>query len=152
MVENRRINPLDQYSKPIREETTELSTIFWLNPRDSKKGRLFVPMFDERFPLKFPVKYVYVSEFLVKDNASGNHFHRVKQEILIPLDGAFEIYLEDTRTKIRETLLLTAKEKKAVYVRTGIAHRVVSKEDTGVLLVLTSNHSTLEDEIEYTVA
>jgi len=61
-------NSLDQYSKPTKQENTKLSTIYWLNPRDSKKGRLFIPLYDKRFPLKFKVEYEYISKFLEKNN------------------------------------------------------------------------------------
>lgn len=150
MTEGRN-NSLDQYSVPARKEETELATVYWLNPRDSKKGRLFMPVYDERFPLAFQTTYVYLSKFLEKDNASGNHYHKVKEEILIPLQGEFEIHLVDTETKRGETIQINSDENKAVYVKTGIAHRIISREDAGVLLVLASKHSTLEDEIEYTM-
>ena len=144
-------NQLDQYSKPLKQEKTKLATIYWLNPRDSKKGRLFIPIYDQRFILKFKVEYEYISKFLEKNNISGNHYHLVKEEILIPLHGEFEIHLEDIETKEKEMISIHAKENKTVYIRTGIAHKVVSKEDTGVLLVLASINSTLADEIEYVV-
>jgi len=144
-------NSLDQYSKPTKQENTKLSTIYWLNPRDSKKGRLFIPLYDKRFPLKFKVEYEYISKFLEKNNASGNHYHRVKEEILIPLDGEFEIYLEDVKTKEREMIPMNSVDNKAIYIRTGISHRIVSRGNTGLILVLASNHSTLEDEIEYVI-
>ena len=142
---------LDQYSKPLKAEKTRLATIYSMNSRDSKKGRLFMPLFDERFPLAFQVKYTYLSKFLEKDNASGNHYHRIKEEILIPLQGTFEIYLEDTESREREMISLSGDDNKGVYIKTGVSHKVVSREETGILLVLASNHSTLEDEIEYIV-
>ncbi len=144
-------NSLDRLSKPLKKEKTKLATIYWLNARDSKKGRLFIPAYDERFLLEFKTKYVYISEFLEKNNAAGNHYHKVKQEILIPLQGEFEIHLVDIETKEKEIIPASPKEHKAIYVKTGVAHKVVSKEDTGVLLVLASNPSAPEDEIEYNI-
>lgn len=144
-------NQLDQYSKPIKQEDTKLSTIYWLNFRDSKKGRLFMPIYDERFPFVFKVKYSYISKFLEKGNEAGNHYHNVKEEILIPLQGSFDIFLEDTKTKEKEVISLNGDDNKGIYIRTGIYHKVVSKDNTGLLLVLASNHSTLADEIEYVV-
>ena len=144
-------NQLDQYSKPLKQEKTRLTTIYWLNSRDSKNGRLFIPVYDKRFLLKFKVEYEYVSKFLEKNNVAGNHYHLVKEEILIPLHGEFEIYLEDIKTKEKEVISMYSKENKAVYIGTEISHKVVSKEDTGILLVLASTNSTLADEIEYVV-
>ena len=39
----------------------------------------------------------------------------------------------------------------AFYVKTRISHKVISKKDKGVLLVLASDPSRDEDEIEYVV-
>lgn len=110
-----------------------------------------MPLYDERFPFVFNVKYTYLSKFLEKNNASGNHYHNIKEEILIPLDGSFDLFLEDTDTKEKEVISLEGDDNKGIYIRTGISHKVVSKENSGLLLVLASNHSTIEDEIEYIV-
>src|SRR3989338_4159818 len=142
---------LSRYSIPLRQEDTKLATVYWLNPRDSKKGRLFMPVYDARHSLEFRVEYVYVSRFLERGNAAGNHYHLIKQEILIPLQGTFEVYLEDVKTKEREMIPMPSEENKAVYIRTGVSHKVVSVEDTGILLVLASTPSTLQDEIEYPI-
>jgi len=144
-------NSLDQYSKPIKQEDTNLSTIYWLNFRVSKKGRLFMPIYDERFPFKFQVKYSYLSKFLEKDNASGNHYHKIKEEILIPLQGSFEIFLEDIVTKEKEVISMNGNDNKGIYIRTGISHKIISKDNTGLLLVLASTNSTSADESEYIV-
>jgi len=142
---------LDQYSLPVKSELTKLSTIYWLNSRDSKKGRRFTPVYDQRFPLKFRMEYGYISKFLEKNNASGNHYHLVKQEILIPLQGEFEIRLEDIKTKDKEMIKLNSEENKAIYIKTGISHKIVSKDTTGILLVLASAPSSLQDEFEYLI-
>ena len=150
-MSNIKENSLDQFSKPLDQRDTKLSTIFSLNARDSKKGRLFIPIYDERLPLEFQVKYLYLSKFLEKNNISGNHYHQIKEEILIPIQGNFEIFLEDIESKEIEIINLSSDENRAVYVKTGIAHKVKSSENTGVLLVLASTYSTVEDEHEYIV-
>jgi dTDP-4-dehydrorhamnose 3,5-epimerase-like enzyme len=142
---------LDIYSKPLKQEITKFSTIYWFNPRDSKKGRLFMPVYDERYPLAFPVRFTYISRFLEKDNQSGNHYHEIKEEILIPLHGTFDILLEDVRTKERESHTFRGEDNIGIYIRKGIAHKIISKNTTGLLLVLASKHSDLADEIEYGV-
>lgn len=142
---------LDQYSKPIKQEDTKLSTVYWLNYRDSKKGRLFMPIYDERYPLKFQAKYSYLSKFLEKNNESGNHYHNKKEELLIPFQGSFDIYLEDILTKEKEMISMAGDENKGIYIRTGIAHKIVSKDNTGLLFVLASVSSTIDDAIEYVV-
>jgi hypothetical protein len=142
---------LDKYSKPVGEENTKLSTIFLLNSRDSKKGRLWIPIFNKEAPLKFDVKFAYLSRILEKNNVSGNHYHKLKEEIIIPLNGSFEIHLEEVETKEKEIVLVNSEENKAIYIGTGISHKVVSKDEAGLLLVLASTPSTIEDEIDYVV-
>ncbi|MEI7579798.1 MAG: WxcM-like domain-containing protein [bacterium] len=142
-------NTLDYFSKPISKEPTKLAMIFTLNPRDSKKGRLFIPIFDQRFPLVFDVKYAYISKFLELNNISGNHYHLIKQEILIPLNGKYEITLEQVETKVQETILMNSDNNQAIYIPVKISHKVKSLESSGVMLVLASNPSSEQDEIEY---
>jgi hypothetical protein len=144
-------NTLDYLSKPLKTEKTELAEVFTLNFRDSKKGRLFVPVYDFRFPFVFEVKYAYLSKFLEQDNASGNHYHNIKEEILIPLEGEYEFHLEDIDTHEKEVITLTDEDLKAIYIKTKISHKVVSKDKTGVLLVLASSPSSLDDEIEFNI-
>ncbi|MBU1975242.1 MAG: WxcM-like domain-containing protein [Nanoarchaeota archaeon] len=142
---------LEKYSKPIEEQSTKLATIFTLNVRDSKMGRLWIPVFDHRFPLRFPLKFAYLSKIREKDNISGNHYHNVKEEIIIPLDGKFEFGLEDVKTQEKEKISIGSEENKAIYIRTGVSHKIISKGDTGILLVLASNPSAPDDEIEYVI-
>ena len=142
---------LDQYSKPKDKEKTKLATIYTLNFRDSKKGRLWIPIYDVRFPFKFEVKFSYLSKFLEKNNAAGNHYHLIKKEILIPLNGKFEFHLENVETKEKEIINLNSNENKAIYIKTGISHKVISLEETGMILVLASTNSSLEDEIDYKI-
>ncbi len=108
-----------------------------------------MPIYDERFPFAFTVKYSYISKFLEKNNVSGNHYHNRKEEILIPLQGSFDISLENITTKVKETISMNSEEHRGIYIQTGISHKVLSKEDKGLLLVLASHPSALDDEIEY---
>lgn len=144
-------NSLDYLSKPLRIQETQLATVFTLNFRDSKKGRFFVPVYDYRFPFVFEVKYAYLSKFLEQDNASGNHYHNIKEEILIPLEGKYEFHLEDVNTHKKEVITISDEDLKAIYIKTKISHKVFSKDKTGVLLVLASSPSSLDDEIEFNI-
>ena len=146
-------NPLEQYSQPQKTEKTKCGTLFWLNPRKSKPGREFIPLYDERFPFiaGFKARFLYYSNFLEKNNTSGNHYHHIKQEILIPLQGDFEVVLEAVGTKEKETISLHSDEHTALYIPTVISHKITSKEDRGVLLVVASTPSSDDDEIEYKI-
>lgn len=144
-------NSLDIFSKPLKSNKTKIYTIYSLNYRDSKKGRLFMPLYDERFPLNFKVKYSYISKFLEKGNTSGNHYHNIKEEILIPLYGKYEISLMDINTKESSTVLMDSEDKEAIYIPVCVTHKIKSLKNTGVLLVLASSPSNLDDEIEYNI-
>lgn len=113
-----------------------------------------MPVYDNRFP-PIPelqnLPFVYVSQFLEKDNASGNHYHKKKREVLIPLHGEFEFHFEHTETKEKEIFRIKATENKAVIVPLLVSHKIISLLDTGSLLVLASTHSSLDDEVEYVV-
>jgi hypothetical protein len=120
---------LEQYSQPLERDENNLRTIITLNPRDSKKGRLFMPVYDSRYPAipEFEnLPFVYVSQFLEKNNASGNHFHREKREILIPLHGKFEFHFEHTETKEKDVFVIDSTESKAVIVPLLVSHRIIS--------------------------
>ena len=147
------INSMKQYSTPLSKEETKLATVWRLNSRRSKPGRELVVCFDQRFPLAdFSPVYSYVVRFKERGNAAGNHYHRRKQEICIPLEGDFEVHLEHTGTKEKEVLKLNSEEPVAFYVQTGVAHKVVSNSDRGILLVFASSPSDDADEIEYLVS
>ncbi len=142
---------LEEYSKPLRVEKTALAMVFWLHPRKKRVGRELVPVYDQRFPLAFSLKYAYYLRFFEKGNVAGNHYHKKKQELLVPLTGNFEVHLEDITTKKKEMIRLSSKENKAVYVRTGISHKIVSQQAMGILLVLASHPSREGDEVKYGV-
>ncbi|PIR40180.1 MAG: hypothetical protein COV33_01180 [Candidatus Zambryskibacteria bacterium CG10_big_fil_rev_8_21_14_0_10_34_34] len=142
-------NPINQYSIPINVEKTNLSTIYTFNPSDSNKGRLFMPVYNKELPLKFKTGFVYVVKFFERDNTAGNHYHEIKKELLIPLSGEFKVHLEDITTKEKEERIFLSSEDKAMYIKPLVAHRVISKEDTGLLLVLASIPSMPNDEIRY---
>ncbi len=147
---------LEQYSQPISRDENNLRTIFTLNPRDSKKWRYWLPVYDERFPYndffrKLP--FMYFSIHLEKNNISGNHYHLQKREVLIPVAGIYEFHLEHTVTWEKEYFIIdTSKEFKAIYVPVEVSHKIISLQETGVLCVLASAPSSLDDELEYEVS
>lgn len=141
---------MDKYSSPLKTEETKLGIKYWLNPRRTKLGRELLVIYDQRFPfIKFKLRYSYYVRFLEEGNTAGNHYHRKKEEIFIPIEGNFEVHLEDIDSREREIIRLNALENVAFYVRTNISHKVVSKKKEGVLLVMASSPSMDEDEIDY---
>lgn len=125
---------MDQFSLLLKEEATKLGIKYWLNPRRTKPGRELLVIYDQRFSfLKFKLEYSYYVRFLERENTAGSHYHRKKEELLIPLEGIFEIRLKDVDSKEEEILTLNALDNTAFYVRTGVAHTVTSKKERGVL-------------------
>lgn len=148
------LNPLDIHSQVKVEELELWVKKIIFNPRDSKKGRLFMPLWNDNFP-PLPefqdLPFVYVSKFLEENNVSWNHYHNLKREILIPLDWSYEMTFEDVKTRGKLTLHVDHTENVWIYVPTWVSHKIISNCKTGVLLVLASTPSDLRDEIEYVI-
>ncbi len=147
-------NPLDIHSQVKIEELGLWVKKIIYNPRDSKKWRLFMPLWNDNYPplQEFrDLPFLYISKFLEENNASWNHYHNVKREVLIPLDWIYEMYFEDIKTKVKFIIEVSDEENVWIYVPTWISHKIISKGKTWTLLVLASSPSSLEDEIEYLI-
>lgn len=146
-------DPMDVYSKPIGITETKLSRMFQMQAREKpeKPGRSLSVVWDARIPLigGFENKYSYLVSFTKKGNLAGNHYHRHKQELFIPVVDDFVIILEDVETKEREELTISTKDHSVIYIPTRIAHTVVADSDTAVLLVIASSPGTEGDEFAY---
>lgn len=144
---------MDIYSKPVKVEKYKFGTLFYMKPRTSKPGRELVINYDKRLPFveDFEARYSYYVRFLEPGNAAGNHYHNEKRELMIPLTGKFTIYLEDIKTKEQEKLVIKPEDHVIFYVSAGISHKVISEEDSGVLLVMATSPSTDGDECHYEI-
>ena len=146
---------MDVYSKPLKIEHTLLATIFFMKPRNKKEkpGRVLSVSYDKRFPLvkDFKINYIYTVNFLEKENHAGNHYHIKKNELFVPLLGEFSVLLEDPKTKKKETIQIRANEYPIIHVKAGTAHKVVSKSNQAILLVLATSANIDGDEFNYDV-
>lgn len=148
---------LTQYSKPVRIDINKLGHLYYVKYREASEkvpGRTFEVVYDERFPVAhFNIKYAYVSRFLLRGATSGNHYHKEKEEVFTPLEGNFDVYLENINTKEKEKIQLDRLDgvNMFLHIPANIAHRVVCKEDKGLLLVLASVPSDYSDVIHYDV-
>lgn len=153
MSEIKNIDPMDHYSQPLKVDATLLAKRYTFESRDNpeKPGRSLRVLFDSRFEFieGFNPEYIYSVTFETAGNEAGNHYHEVKNEIFYPLAGQFEIQLEDVESKEKETLSLTSENHEAIFVKTGIAHKVVAKSDGAVLLVVASAPNIESDEFKY---
>lgn len=149
------MDPMDDYSKPVRVEERKLGTLFFMKSRKNpdKPGRELVVTHDDRFPLVegFRSHYSYFVRFLEAGNTAGNHYHKEKHELFVPIVGEFTVRLEDPESKEQETLTLRTEDYAVFYVRPGISHAVTSKEKGGVLLVIATSPNSEEDEYPYEI-
>ena len=144
---------MDQYSVPASKRSTKLATIYKLNPRDrkDKPGRILKVVWDARKPLKegFVNKYSYVVFFKSSGSVAGNHYHKIKHELFTPLVGEFSIFLENTKTRKKEKILMDSNLHEVIYIQVGIAHAVRAETKGAVLLVTATSPGVEADEIAH---
>ncbi len=147
------VNEIDQYSVPSSKRKTKLATIYKLNPRDrkDKPGRLLEVLWDRRKPYVsgFDNRYSYTVIFKKSGSVAGNHYHKIKQELFTPLSGKFTIFLEDTKTKEKEKVLMDANLHEMIYIHVGLAHAVRAETKDAILFVSATSPGLEEDEIPY---
>lgn len=66
-----------------------------------------------------PVRYIAFIE-LCAGGVRGNHYHKLKEEILYVIRGEVRLIVEEVNSKQRETVSLQAGDR--VVIRPGIAH------------------------------
>jgi dTDP-4-dehydrorhamnose 3,5-epimerase-like enzyme len=146
-------DPTDYLSKPINTRKTKLSRIFEIPVRKNteKSGRKLTVVWDERNPLTkgFKNRYCYLVSFDKKNNIAGNHYHKYKTELFTPTIGSVTVLLEDTKTKIQESIIL--KINQILYIPPKIAHTVISNSTKTVLLITANYPNNKEDEFPYKI-
>lgn len=147
-------DPYDKYSKPLKIEKRTLCDLYYLNPRRKWAGREGVIAYDRRFPLfeGFENNYSSAIRFLEKGNCAGNHYHKRRGEMMLPVEGSFEIILEDIRTKKRGRFLINSKDNIAFYIKPGTAHAMTSLEERGLILEMSAAPPQESDIFPYPVA
>jgi len=148
-------DPIDIYSKPIKITDYKIGRVFYMKPRkDPKKpGRILVVNYDKRFPFikNFIVRYSYYVHFTKSGNIAGNHYHRKKQELFIPIVGKFIVNLEDIKTNKKKSISIQSNKYPIVFIPTKVSHKVTSQTDNSILLVLATSPGTRNDEHNYVI-
>jgi dTDP-4-dehydrorhamnose 3,5-epimerase-like enzyme len=146
-------DPMNRFSFPTRAEDTLLGKKFQFDPRENpeKPGRSLRVIFDMRFPFveDFSPEYIYSVTFDKSGSQAGNHYHRLKNEIFYPIKGKFEVHLESIEDLGKEVLNLNSENHEALFVKTGIAHKVVAKSSGAILLVVANAPNIESDEFPY---
>lgn len=146
---------MDKYSLPICSHKTKLGIKFLLNSRRNpdKPGRELVVPYDFRFPLiqGFNPTYIYYVRIFEQGSVAGNHYHKKKKEIFVPISGNFELFLKSVITDERERHSLNSLDNVAFYIPTRVAHTIVPSQESGVFLVLATSPNTEDDEFKYVV-
>lgn len=149
-------NPSDVYSHPLSVTQTKLATLFHMQARENpdKPGRSLRVAWDKRVPLvkDFENNYSYIVTFAGKGNVAGNHFHKKKHELFVPIIGDFIVLLEGTVTHEKEELSLSTNDYTIISVKPSTAHSVIAKSDIAVLLVVASSPNVEEDEFPFEFA
>lgn len=65
----------------------------------------------------------------------GNHFHKAKEEWLVPIAGKMRIFLEDTRDKRKCEVILDADKPESIKISPFIAHAVENLSDSQAVLL-----------------
>lgn len=148
-------DPANRFSFPKGVENTLVAKKFCFEPRENpeKPGRSLRVIFDARFPFVdgFHPRYMYSVSFEKAGNKAGNHYHVKKNEIFFPLSGQFEIHMARIKDGEKETVELSSENHEALFVESGIAHKVVAKSNDAILLVLASDPNVESDEFPYIV-
>lgn len=66
---------------------------------------------------------------------AGDHFHKEKEEWLIPIAGKMKIYLEDVNTKKRQEVVIDADNPEAIRISPQIAHAVENISESQSILL-----------------
>lgn len=129
-----------------------LGELYELKARQNpnKPGRELFVLYDKKSPIidGFEINYEYYVEFHNKGSKAGDHYHKLKKEIFIPINGDFIVSLIDPKTKENETINLNEKDHLVLYIPSMIAHTVTSKNENSKLLILATS-SNDNDEFSY---
>jgi WxcM-like, C-terminal len=109
------------------------------NPEELRQ--VTVVELDERAP--FPVRRVYWIHGVSAGDLRGHHAHRTTQQLMVAVNGAFEVVLDDGRDTRRFRLDAPTR---ALWVPGGLWRVFETLVDGSVMLVMASSHF---DEREY---
>ena len=128
--------------------------MYYLNPRRKWSGRELIVAYDERFPLftGFKNNSSCIVRFFERGNCAGNRYHKIRGEMMLPIQGSFEIFLEDINTGKRDSFLIDLKENVAFYVGVGIAHAMKSREVQGLILEMAAVPARESDIFPHPIA
>lgn len=172
-----KLDLMDRFSLFVNDDFDLIDRRFFRKfakiPRLNKKkpGRELIVHHDQRFPLinGFRPDYIYTVDFQSKGVWAGNHYHKLKHEIFIPLAGEFLVMTQDVQSNEYRGCKISAhadrktSEKFAdfpsdservvhnLYIRTMLAHKVICESDQGILLVLATSPNNDGDEFPYEV-
>lgn len=146
-------DPMDAYSSPVCQIKTKLAIIFEIKPRQvpEKPGHSLSVIWDKRIPFikGFQNNYDYIVSFEKSGEKAGNHYHRSKQEIFVPIIGQFKIILEDVNTKVKEEIFLSSTDHQILYIPSQVAHVVIAESEICSLLILATFPNNRSDEVFY---
>jgi oxalate decarboxylase/phosphoglucose isomerase-like protein (cupin superfamily) len=147
---------MEKYSHPTGVTPTKFGRVFQMEVRANpeKPGRSLTVTWDERFPLVegFKNRYSYLVRFGEPGSQAGNHYHKVKHELYVAVNGEMTVTLENMDTKEQEHIEISEEQAEFVEVKPTIAHSVTAKTPGCILLVVSTSPETEHDEFKYQLA
>ena len=99
---------------------------------------------EQNVDIPFKIKRVYYLYGLSKYSVRGEHAHKELQQLLIPINGAFDILLDDSESTCGITLDSPAK---GLLLKPVIWRKITPIKDNSICLVLASNLYSEKDYI-----
>lgn len=91
---------------------------------------------------------------LLPGAVAGNHYHRIKRELIVCIRGAVAVVLEDVGSKERARVELNGDECSGVVVPILTAHSVLNQEqdEAEILVFATRKAREQGDDFEYLIS
>ena len=138
------------FSKSKAKNLNVLKSVEMQNIKDIR-GNLLVCEISEQ--IEFTAKRFYVISEVPADVSRGNHGHKTLEQIIICLEGSFELYVHDG---IKFDILTLNKKSSAYYVPAGCWRELRAFKSSSICLVLASEAfdnndyiNTFEEFIEW---
>jgi dTDP-4-dehydrorhamnose 3,5-epimerase-like enzyme len=107
---------------------------------DINRGKLVFAEVQKHIPFEIKrVFYIYLKQNVLR----GNHSHKQTEQLLIPIDGKCDVFLNDGENVQYVDL---SKNNEGLYIGNSVWHNMIATSERCILLVLASTHY---DESDY---
>lgn len=107
----------------------------WIDLRTFKDERGSLSLVEQQQLLPFKLERVFWITNVPQGQTRGGHAHRTCAEIIIPLQGSFDIYVDDARNSVSEHL---SSPQRGILIPAGVWCELENFESGSICLVLAS--------------